>query len=80
MSEELGYHVYYWREKNDEVDFILEYNRNSIAIEVKSGRRTTNVGLSVFRKKFHPLTSFVVGSGGIPIEEFLSADLEYLLE
>lgn len=80
MSEELGYHVYYWREKNDEVDFILEYNRNSIAIEVKSGRRTTNVGLSVFREKFHPLTSFVVGSGGIPIEEFLSADLEYLLE
>lgn len=80
MSEELGYHVYYWREKNDEVDFILEYNHNSIAIEVKSGRRTTNVGLSVFREKFHPLTSFVVGSGGIPIEEFLSADLEYLLE
>lgn len=80
MSEELGYHVYYWRERNDEVDFILEYNRSSIAIEVKSGRRTTNVGLSVFREKFHPQTSFVVGSGGIPLEEFLSADLENLLE
>lgn len=80
MSEELGYHVYYWRERNDEVDFILEYNRSSIAIEVKSGRRTTNVGLSVFREKFHPLTSFVVGSGGISVEEFLSADLENLLE
>lgn len=80
MSEELGYHVYYWRERNDEVDFILEYNRSSIAIEVKSGRKTTNVGLSVFCEKFHPLTSFVVGSGGIPIEEFLSADLENILE
>lgn len=79
-SEELGYHVYYWRDRNDEVDFVLEYNRSLIAIEVKSGRRTTNVGLSVFHEKFHPLTSFVVGSGGIPIEEFLSADLENLLD
>lgn len=79
-SEDLGYHVYYWRDRNDEVDFVLEYNRSLIAIEVKSGRRTTNVGLSVFHEKFHPLTSFVVGSGGIPIEEFLSADLENLLD
>lgn len=80
MSEELGYHVYYWRERNNEVDFIVEYNRKSIAIEVKSGRRTTNVGLSIFRERFHPLVSFVVGSGGIPVEEFLSSDLEILLE
>lgn len=80
MSEEFGYHVYYWRERNNEVDFIVEYNRKSIAIEVKSGRRTTNVGLSVFREKFHPLTSFVVGSGGIPVEDFLSSDLENLLD
>ena len=75
MSEQIGYHVFYWRERNDEVDFILECNRSSIAIEVKSGRRTTNVGLSVFREKFHPVNSFVVGSGGITVEEFLSSDL-----
>lgn len=80
MSEELGYHVYYWRERNYEVDFIMEYNRKLIAIEVKSGRRTTNAGLSVFREKFHPLTSFVVGSGGISVEDFLSSDLDNLLE
>ena len=80
MSEELGYHVYYWRERNNEVDFIVEYNRKSIAIEVKSGRRTTNTGLSVFREKFHPLNSFVVGSGGISVKDFLSSDLDNLLE
>lgn len=80
MSKELGYHVYYWRERNYEVDFIMEYNRKLIAIEVKSGRRTTNAGLSVFREKFHPLTSFVVGSGGISVEDFLSSDLDNLLE
>jgi hypothetical protein len=56
----------------------VEYNRQCVAIEVKSGRRITNKGLSVFRDKFHPVKSFVVGSGGIPLEEFLAWNLEEL--
>ncbi len=80
MAEELDYKVYYWREKNDEVDFIIEYNNQCIAIEVKSGRRTTNEGLSKFSSKFHPKHSFVVGSGGVPVEEFLSWDMSVLFE
>ena len=62
------------------MDFILEYNRQCIAIEVKSGRRTTNAGISVFKEKFRPLHTFIVGNGGIPLEEFLSSDLKYLFE
>ena len=65
--------------KRAEVDFIIEYNKQCIAIEVKSGKRTSNEGLSVFRDKFHPAQSFVVGSGGIPIDEFLSWDIGRLL-
>lgn len=80
MANELDYRIYYWRERNDEVDFILEYNRQCIAIEVKSGRRTTNAGISVFKEKFRPLHTFIVGNGGIPLEEFLSSDLKYLFE
>jgi predicted AAA+ superfamily ATPase len=80
MADELDYKLYYWRERNDEVDFILEYNRQCIAIEVKSGRRTTNKGISVFKEKFNPIHTFIVGSGGIPLEEFLSSDLETLFE
>lgn len=53
MADELDYNVYYWRERNDEVDFILERNRKCIAIEVKSGRRTTNKGIREFKNKFH---------------------------
>lgn len=37
-------------------------------------------GLGVFRDRFHPKQSFVVGSGGVPIEEFLSWDIGNLLE
>ena len=70
----------YWREREDEVDFIIEYDKRCIAIEVKSGRRTGNEGLSVFRDKFHPIQSFVVGSGGIPLGEFLSWNIGRLLD
>ncbi len=79
-AEELDYKVYYWRERANEVDFIIEYNRRTVAIEVKSGKRTTNEGLSAFRDKYHPEHLFVVGSGGIPVEEFLSWDLGRLFE
>lgn len=75
MADEQDFKVYYWREQNDEVDFVIECNRQCVAIEVKSGRRTTNKGLSVFSTKFRPVHSFVVGSGGVPVEEFLSWDL-----
>lgn len=80
QADEYDYKLYYWREREDEVDFIIEYNKQSIAIEVKSGRRTTNEGLGVFRDRFHPKQFFVVGSGGVPIEEFLRWDIGNLLE
>ncbi len=80
MAEEFDYKVYYWRERNDEVDFIVENNHRCIAVEVKSGRRTTNEGLAKFSKKFYPEHAFVVGSGGVPLEEFFSWDLSSLLD
>lgn len=80
QADEYDYKLYYWREREDEVDFILEYNKRCIAIEVKSGRRTTNNGLAMFRERFQPVQSFVVGSGGVPVEEFLSWDMGTLLE
>ena len=78
QADEVGYKMFYWRERNDEVDFIIEYNRKCVAIEVKSGRRTENEGLKKFREQFNPAHSFIVGSGGIPVEEFLTFNLERL--
>lgn len=79
-AEEYGYKVYYWREDNYEVDFVLEKKGVLIAIEVKSGRRTTNEGIAIFNKKFSPKMAFVVGSGALSIEEFLTLDLEMLFD
>jgi len=42
----------YWRERNDEVDFIHTYGKNITAIEVKSGRKKSARGLSRFREQF----------------------------
>ena len=79
QADEYDYKLYYWRENNDEVDFIVESGEQQIAIEVKSGRRRTNNGLKVFSDKFHPQQSFVVGTDGIPVEEFLTWNMENLL-
>lgn len=65
------YRLFYWREANDEVDFILEKNGKTIAIEVKSGRRGENKGMSVFAKKFNPQSVLIVGTSGLSVEEFL---------
>lgn len=66
-----NYTVYYWREKNDEVDFILERKNTLIALEVKTGRRAENNGMRVFAQAFKPKKVLLVGTGGIGIEAFL---------
>ena len=65
------YNVYYWREGDKEVDFVLEKNGKIIALEVKSGRRGYNSGMKVFSDKFRPSKVLLVGTDGIPYEEFL---------
>jgi predicted AAA+ superfamily ATPase len=66
-----NYHLYYWREGNFEVDFVLEKRGKLIGLEVKSGQVTTNRGISAFNKKFPDAKAMIVGTGGIPYEEFL---------
>lgn len=74
------YKVYYWRDKADEVDYVLVRRKKKIAIEVKSGRRTINNGLPKFAETYHPHKSLVVGSGGLSFEEFLTMDLNLLFK
>ena len=86
MAEELDYEVYYWREPSRnwdagdlEVDFIIVRDGDVTAIEVKSGRRGMNVGLPAFVEAFRPKQSFVVGTGGVSLEDFLGCEVETLL-
>ena len=85
MADELDYKVFYWREpsknkkeKDKEVDFIIVHGGEVTAIEVKSGRRGMNSGLPAFVEAFRPKRSFVVGTGGVSLEDFLSCRIEDL--
>lgn len=72
------FEVFYWRERNDEVDFILRKKGSVVAIEIKSNAEKRTCGLESFKKLFSPKTAFIVGDGGISAEEFLSMDLRKL--
>lgn len=65
------YNLNYWREGNNEVDFIIEKGDKVIGLEVKSGASADNKGMAIFNEKFHPDKILLVGTGGIPYEEFL---------
>jgi predicted AAA+ superfamily ATPase len=70
--------VTYWRERNFEVDFVLQQGDTTIAIEVKSGtRRTSLPGMAAFAKQFNPKRQLLVGSQGIGVAEFLSQPIHY---
>ncbi len=64
--------LFYWRERNREVDFIVRKGKALVAIEVKSGRAPdTLAGLGVFAETFKPRRTLLIGNQGIPLEEFL---------
>ena len=74
-------HVHYWRERGDEVDFVLHRGRRLLAIEVKSSPRPGSLsGLDAFTNRFPDAHTRLVGANGVPIAEFLSEPAHYWLE
>jgi len=73
--------VSYWRDRNVEVDFVLQRGQTAVGIEVKSaGSRMATSGMAAFRREFAPLRTLLVGGDGIQLEEFLSAPAAHWLE
>ncbi len=72
--------LYYWREGDDEVDFVVKLGRRVTAIEVKSGgaRPTlrSHAGTALFTKRHRVHRQLLVGGDGIAVEEFLSQPVE----
>ena len=72
--------VTYWRERNQEVDFVLQQGKTTVSIEVKSGgRREVFPGMEAFARQFRPHRQLQVGGQGIPVEEFLSKPASHWL-
>lgn len=69
--------LYYWRERNREVDFVVKSGRRVVAIEVKSGRqREMPAGMAAFIQAFKPQRTLLVGGDGIGLEEFLGRPIQ----
>ena len=69
--------LFYWRERNREVDFVVRSGRRQIAIEVKSGRAPEILpGMQAFNAAFKPDRLLLVGGDGIPVSEFLRMPAE----
>ena len=65
--------LFYWRERNREVDFVVRAGRRIVAIEVKSGRAPQALpGMAAFAEAFRAQRTLLVGGDGIPVEEFLA--------
>ncbi len=72
--------LYYWRDRNREVDFVVISGRQVLAIEVKCGRaRDSLPGLAAFSEAYPTTRKLLVGGDGIALEEFLSRPVSYWL-
>jgi predicted AAA+ superfamily ATPase len=66
--------LYYWRAGNREVDYVVKTGTRLTAIEVKTGRSTVETlpGIKAFTAEYEAHRTLLVGTGGIPLEDFLS--------
>lgn len=73
--------LFYWRDRNHEVDFVVRAGRRVTAIEVKSGyAHATLPGMEAFAAAFKPWRKLLVGGDGIPVNEFLSRPVAHWVE
>ena len=71
-----GFSVHWWRDGNDEVDFVIADKDAVTAIEVKSGRVKPTKGMTRFLLENPQAHSIVVGSAECSIERFLLGETE----
>jgi predicted AAA+ superfamily ATPase len=70
-GREEGFEVYWWRERDNEADFVIKKGNLLTAIEVKSGRVKRTGGSLVFKKLYPEALALIVGSANLSWEDFL---------
>lgn len=63
--------LWYWRDRNDEVDFIIERDGEVVGIEVKSAYRRDKRGMAAFQKRYDPVMTLVIDNNTLPWHEFI---------
>ncbi|NBP05850.1 MAG: ATP-binding protein [Bacteroidetes bacterium] len=78
-SHEKRFRLHYWRDGNYEVDYVISKGDKITGFEVKTGAKSKLSGLERFKQKFPGAKGLIVGSRGIPVEEFLRTSPENYL-
>ncbi len=66
--------VYYWRQRDDEINFVIKKGNKIIGLEVKSGQKQYTKGMKEFKNSFPDSKLMLIGPSGLPWQEFLKMD------
>jgi predicted AAA+ superfamily ATPase len=73
--------LFYWRDRGQEVDFIVRSRNRLVAIEVKSGRAPqAHSGTAAFSEAFKVRRTLLVGGDGVSVENFLGRTVSEWIE
>jgi uncharacterized protein len=67
-----NFELHYWRDGNNEIDFVLKRGKNIVAIEVKSGNSKRASGAEAFHKKYPETKLLLIENSGLSWQEFLT--------
>jgi len=66
-----NYRLFYWRQGNNEIDFVLKKDKKVVGIELSAGLSHTGSGVEAFSRHYKPYKVILVGGKGLPWQEFL---------
>jgi predicted AAA+ superfamily ATPase len=70
-SVNTGLEIFYWRERNKEVDFVLKKDDRIIALEIKTGKKEVTLpGIEEFSRKYDTHKKLLLGKGGLEFKDF----------
>jgi predicted AAA+ superfamily ATPase len=81
ISKKRSVKLYYWRDGNVEIDFVLKSGEAVIGIEVKSkiAERAPH-NLQVFQERFPGARTILVGGDGLTWQKFLTMSIEQIFD
>jgi uncharacterized protein len=73
------FNLHYWRDRNDEVDFVIKQKGRVMGLAIKSGSAGQTSGIAAFKNKCKATKVLLIGNAGLPWQDFLTINPVSLL-